>query len=86
MFFVLIAEDSFVTAVHVLNTWLERGDCNKRNVSHFYTLIQCANARVRHLQGEKQTGEEEIERAKMKYKQLLETILQQCKYVYTDCW
>ena len=77
----LKSEDSFVTAVHVLNTWLERGDCNKRNVSHFYTLIQCANARVRHLQGEKQTGEEEIERAKMKYKQLLETILQQFELI-----
>lgn len=77
----LKAEDSFVPAVHVLNTWLERGDCNKRNVSHFYTLIQCANARVRHLQGEKQQGEEEIERAKMKYRQLVETILQQFELI-----
>lgn len=79
-FVIFVAEENFVTAVHILNTWLERGDCSKRNVSQFYTLIQCANARIRNLQSEKQTGEEEIERVKMRYKQLLETILQQCKY------
>ncbi|XP_071164849.1 ecto-NOX disulfide-thiol exchanger 2-like [Mytilus edulis] len=77
----LKSEENFVTAVHILNTWLERGDCSKRNVSQFYTLIQCANARIRNLQSEKQTGEEEIERVKMRYKQLLETILQQYELI-----
>uniref|UniRef100_A0A1B6FXR3 RRM domain-containing protein n=2 Tax=Cuerna arida TaxID=1464854 RepID=A0A1B6FXR3_9HEMI len=57
-------DEQFTKAVQVVITWLERGDCNKRNSNTFYSMIQSTNSHVRRLLTEKATYEEELTRAK----------------------
>ncbi|KDR14923.1 ecto-NOX disulfide-thiol exchanger 2-like [Zootermopsis nevadensis] len=58
------ADETFSKAVQVVITWLERGDCSKRNANTFYTMIQSTNSHVRRLLGEKAQYEEELQRAR----------------------
>lgn len=51
-------------AVTTLLTWLERGDCSKRNAQAFYNMIQAANSQVKKLLGERSEWEAEVARAK----------------------
>ncbi|XP_046659681.1 ecto-NOX disulfide-thiol exchanger 2 isoform X1 [Homalodisca vitripennis] len=60
----MFADEQFTKAVQVVITWLERGDCNKRNSNTFYSMIQSTNSHVRRLLTEKATYEEELTRAK----------------------
>ena len=60
-------------------TWLERGEVNRKNINQFYSMIQCTNAHIRRLLGEKQTHEEELVKMKEKFKNIFEGILRQCK-------
>ncbi|XP_026680248.1 ecto-NOX disulfide-thiol exchanger 2 [Diaphorina citri] len=60
-------EETFQEALDVICTWLERGECNKRNANQFYTLLQSTNSHVRHLVSEKSNLDEEIQRAKDMY-------------------
>jgi len=39
-------------AMDTLMTWLDRGDCNKKNAHTFYTMIQVASSHVKRLLGE----------------------------------
>lgn len=39
-------DDHFTKAVQVLITWLERGDCTKKNSNTFYSMIQSTNSHV----------------------------------------
>lgn len=39
-------DDHFTKAVQVLITWLERGDCSKKNSNTFYSMIQSTNSHV----------------------------------------
>merc|ERR1712071_656092 len=55
-------EERFGRAVQILATWLERGDCSKRNSNGFYSMIQSAHAHLRRLGGEKAQLEEEAKR------------------------
>ncbi|XP_012265272.1 ecto-NOX disulfide-thiol exchanger 2 [Athalia rosae] len=57
-------DDSFMKAVQVVVTWLERGDCVKRNSNTFYSMIQSTNSHVRRLLTEKASYEEELHKAK----------------------
>ncbi|XP_060520247.1 ecto-NOX disulfide-thiol exchanger 2 isoform X2 [Cylas formicarius] len=57
-------DETFAKAVQVVITWLERGDCNKRNANNFYSMIQSTNSHVRRLLGEKSQYEEELRKAK----------------------
>lgn len=55
-------EERFGRAVQILATWLERGDCSKRNANGFYSMIQSAHAHLRRLGSEKSQLEEEARR------------------------
>ncbi|KAJ8670638.1 hypothetical protein QAD02_001897 [Eretmocerus hayati] len=57
-------DDTFMKAVQIVVTWLERGDCTKRNANTFYSMIQSTNSHVRRLLNEKTAYEEELHRAK----------------------
>ena len=46
------SETNFSKSVEILLTWLERGECSKRNAPAFFTMIQAANSHVRRLLAE----------------------------------
>ncbi|KAL4132460.1 hypothetical protein QTP88_009604 [Uroleucon formosanum] len=71
------ADTSFLNAVQVVITWLERGDCNKRNVNIFYSIIQSTNSHVRRLLSEKNQFEEELQNLKDLTKRRMQAILLQ---------
>lgn len=73
-------DDNFTKAVQVLITWLERGDCNKKNSNTFYSMIQSTNSHVRRLQTEKSTYEEELQKARDHYRKQMYSMSVQCKY------
>lgn len=73
-------DDNFAKAVQVLITWLERGDCSKKNSNTFYSMIQSTNSHVRRLQTEKSTYEEELQKAKEHYRKQMYSMSVQCKY------
>ncbi|XP_018577182.1 ecto-NOX disulfide-thiol exchanger 2 [Anoplophora glabripennis] len=70
-------DDSFTKAVQIVITWLERGDCNKRNANNFYSMIQSTNSHVRRLLSEKTQYEEELKKAKDIMKGRMQGILLQ---------
>lgn len=72
-------DGKFPDAVHVLLTWLERGEVNRRNANNFYSMIQSSNSHIRRLMSEKSQHEKEMEEAKDKFKTALSGILGQCK-------
>ncbi|GBN99269.1 Ecto-NOX disulfide-thiol exchanger 1 [Araneus ventricosus] len=57
-------EETFREGLQVLITWLERGECSKRNSGTFYSLIQSSHSHVKRLRNEKSRYEEEAEKAK----------------------
>lgn len=61
-------DETFGKAVQTLQTWLERGDCNKKNAHTLYNAIQVTNSHVRRLAHEKQGYDEELRKAKDSYK------------------
>ncbi|XP_059476536.1 ecto-NOX disulfide-thiol exchanger 2 isoform X2 [Neocloeon triangulifer] len=73
----LKGEESFAKAVQVVVTWLERGDCCKRNSNQFYSMIQSSNSHVRRLLTEKMQYEDELNRAKELTKQRMQGLLMQ---------
>lgn len=72
-------DDTFCKAVQTLITWLERGDCNKKNSNTFYALIQGTNSHVRKLLNEKSTFDEELRKAKESYRNQMRIMATQCK-------
>lgn len=74
------ADDEFMKASQILMTWLERGDLTKRNVTNFYSMIQCTNSQVRRLLSEKQNQEEALQKMKENFRNIFEGILHQCKH------
>lgn len=73
-------DDTFAKAVQTLITWLERGDCSKKNSNTFYSMIQSTNSHVRRVAHDKQTAEEELRKAKDLYKKQMQSMLVQCKW------
>ncbi|KAK4872811.1 hypothetical protein RN001_014840 [Aquatica leii] len=70
-------DETFTKAVQILLTWLERGDCSKRNSNTFYSMIQSTNSHVRRLLSEKTQYEEELQKAKEIMKGRMQGILLQ---------
>ncbi|XP_014054577.1 ecto-NOX disulfide-thiol exchanger 1 isoform X4 [Salmo salar] len=74
-------EAAFAEAVHVLLTWVERGEVNRRNANNFYSMIQSSNSHIRQLMSQKATHEKELEVAKDKFKTALSGILAQFEQI-----
>ncbi|KMQ92448.1 ecto-nox disulfide-thiol exchanger 2-like isoform x6 protein, partial [Lasius niger] len=68
-------DDTFMKAVQIVVTWLERGDCTKRNANTFYSMIQSTNSHVRRLLTEKAAYEEELQKAKEMMKGRMQGLL-----------
>ena len=66
-------------ACQQLILWLDKGNVDKRTANLFYSMIQSSNVHVRRLIMEKQTHEEELEKAKLNFKQRVQGILVQSK-------
>lgn len=75
-------DESFAKAVQTLVTWLERGDCSKKNANSFYSMIQSTNSHVRRLINEKGNYEEELQKAREYYKKQMQSMMIQCKYIF----
>lgn len=78
----LKSDESFAKAMQVLVTWLERGDCSKKNANSFYSMIQSTNSHVRRLLGEKGIFEDELQMAKDHYRTQMQTMMLQCEYQF----
>lgn len=68
------------TSHQIVVTWLERGDCTKRNANTFYSMIQSTNSHVRRLLTEKVSYEEELQKAKELLKGRMQGLLIQCEF------
>lgn len=75
-------DESFGKAVQVLITWLERGDCSKKNSNTFYSMIQSTNSHVRRLICEKGGFEEELQKAREHYRKQMQMMMVQCKWKF----
>lgn len=73
-------DDTFSKAAHIFITWLERGDCNKKNSNTFYSMIQSTNSHVRRLMNEKTVHEDELNKAKEAYRLQMQNLSTQRKY------
>ncbi|KAG8174801.1 hypothetical protein JTE90_004076 [Oedothorax gibbosus] len=62
-------EESFKQALNVLTTWLDRGECNKRNAGTFFSMIQVTYNRIRRLVAEKTKFEDELTAVEQKLHQ-----------------
>jgi hypothetical protein len=70
-------DSGFMKGSQQLLTWLEKGNVDKRTANLFYSLIQSSNTHVRRLITEKQTHEDEVNKAKLLFKQRMQGILVQ---------
>lgn len=73
-------DDTFTKAVQIFITWLERGDCNKKNSNTFYSMIQSTNSHVRRLLNEKSTYEDELNKAKETHRKHMQSLSTQREY------
>lgn len=73
------SDESFSKAVQVLVTWLERGDCTKKNANTFYSMIQSTNSHVRRLLSDKNQYDEDLRKARNHYKKQMQSMLIQCE-------
>ncbi|CAG9768187.1 unnamed protein product [Ceutorhynchus assimilis] len=74
-------DESFTKALQVVITWLDRGDCTKKNVNTFYSMIQSTNSHVRRLLTEKGHYEDELKKAKDLLKGRMQGILLQFSHI-----
>lgn len=72
-------DETFSKAAQILITWLDRGDCNKKNSSTFYSMIQSTNSHVRRLLNEKTTYEDELNKAKEMFRKHMQSLSTQRK-------
>ena len=73
-------DETFVKAMQIFVTWLERGDCTRKNSNTFYSMIQSTNSHVRRLLNEKSTYEEELNKAKETHRKQMQNLSTQRKY------
>lgn len=66
-------------AIQTLFSWLEKGECIKRNSNTFYSMIQSINSQIRRLLSEKTLYEDDFQKAKDLYRQRMTGLLLQCK-------
>lgn len=67
--------------LQTLISWLERGECSKKNSNQFYSMIQATNSHIRRLFNEKMQSEEELQECKEKVKNHIQNIIEQRKYI-----
>ncbi|KAI8772345.1 ecto-NOX disulfide-thiol exchanger 2-like [Biomphalaria glabrata] len=70
-------DDNFIKASQVLITWLERGECNRRTATSFYSMVQNVHSHVRRLTNEKTAVQEEYERYQLQVQQRIQCISSQ---------
>lgn len=70
-------EETFTLAASILITWLEKGECTKKNASSFFSMIQSTHNHVRKLQLDKGKYEDQLTEAKKMLKKQLEGIIRQ---------
>ena len=80
----LKSEERYGRAVQILATWLERGDCSKRNSNGFYSMIQSAHAHLRRLGSEKSQLEDEAKRTHDTLRQKFLNLTTQCQWKFID--
>ncbi|XP_077987331.1 ecto-NOX disulfide-thiol exchanger 2-like [Glandiceps talaboti] len=73
----LKADETFAMSVQTLATWLERGDCTKRNANTFYSMIQSSNSHIKTLLNDKKLFDEQLEKEKELHSQRINGILVQ---------
>ncbi|KAJ8349991.1 hypothetical protein SKAU_G00251210 [Synaphobranchus kaupii] len=74
-------DNNFSEATAVLQSWIDRGEVNRRTANHFYSMIQSANSHVRRLMNEKALHDEEMELAKEHFKNAMLAILTQFEQI-----
>ena len=74
----------FSKAAATLVTWLDRGDCSKRNIGSFYSMIQSSNSQVRRLIAEKMQYEDELSKFKEQTRGRMQGILGQCEFRHSS--
>lgn len=75
-----LKSDDFSAAIQTLITWLERGDCNKKNANTIYSMIQSINAHVRRLMNDKSLVDEELRKAQEQFNKQMTVLNTQCKF------
>lgn len=73
-------DDTFTKSVQTFITWLERGDCNKKNSNIFYSMIQSTHSHVRRLLSEKTAYEDELNKAKETHRKNMQSLSTQREY------
>ncbi|KAM3965940.1 ecto-NOX disulfide-thiol exchanger 1-like [Aphomia sociella] len=74
-------DDQFAEAAPTLVGWLERGECNKKNVNSFYSMIQASNNQIRRLFNEKMQLDEEFQTLKNTMKDKFSHVLVQFEQI-----
>ncbi|XP_043927642.1 ecto-NOX disulfide-thiol exchanger 1 [Protopterus annectens] len=74
-------DSTFSEAIVILLKWFERGEVNRRTANQFYTMVQSVNSHVRRLINEKVKHEEELEKAKEKFRHALTGVLSQFEQI-----
>lgn len=77
-------DETFFKAIQILITWLERGDCSKKNSNIFYSMIQSTNSHIRRLLNERTTYEDELNKAKEMHRKHMQSLSTQRKYNSID--
>ncbi|XP_041986220.1 ecto-NOX disulfide-thiol exchanger 2-like [Aricia agestis] len=75
------AEDQFANTLPTLISWLERGECSKKNSNQFYSMIQATNSHIRRLYSEKIQHEEELQETRERVKNSIQQIITQLEQV-----
>uniref|UniRef100_A0A0B7B5V8 Ecto-NOX disulfide-thiol exchanger 1/2 domain-containing protein n=1 Tax=Arion vulgaris TaxID=1028688 RepID=A0A0B7B5V8_9EUPU len=74
------ADESFSKASQVLITWLERGECNRRTSTNFYSMVQNVHSHTRRLNNERSAVRDEFERYKIQFHQKVQDVaVQMCQ-------
>ncbi|XP_059060972.1 ecto-NOX disulfide-thiol exchanger 2-like [Achroia grisella] len=75
------SDDQFAEAAPTLLSWLERGECNKKNVGSFYSMIQASNNQIRRLLNEKMLLDDEFQNLKTTVKDKFSSVLVQFEQI-----
>ncbi|XP_072945305.1 ecto-NOX disulfide-thiol exchanger 2-like [Epargyreus clarus] len=75
------SEEEFANVAPTLATWLERGECNKKNANTFYSLVQMSNNQIRRLFNEKMQLDDEYSALKSSFRDKFARVLMQFEQV-----
>ncbi|XP_013190791.1 ecto-NOX disulfide-thiol exchanger 2 isoform X2 [Amyelois transitella] len=75
------SEEHFASTIPTLISWLERGECSKKNANQFYSMIQATNSHIRRLFNEKMQAEDELQECRERVKNHIERVIDQLEQV-----